>query len=177
MPIHPNRWLWPCGRRRCHLRPGSRSLNPNYAFRPWSATDRSMDVRAFSGDAVPKGCWCRAANHSLNDLAHWDGKRAGSMSTSRCGEACIATMSASPVRSPLSRRNSSTEITTTSSRPWTVTRCGPSLRTRRTNSLKASLCIPQQPATRLYDAWAVAGFRRFRVWRFCNSGHADQNNT
>ena len=48
----------------------------------------------------------------------------------------MAAISASPVRSPLRRPNSSAEITTTSSRPCTVTRCGPSLRTRRTSSLK-----------------------------------------
>src|SRR3984893_15569283 len=64
------------------------------------------------------------------------GVRLGSISISRCGEACIAAISDAPVRSPLRRRNSSAEITTTSSRPCTVTRCGPSLRTRRTSSLK-----------------------------------------
>ena len=62
--------------------------------------------------------------------------RLGSISISRCGEACMAAIKASPVRSPLRRRNSSAEMTTTSSRPCTVTRCGPSLRTRRTSSLK-----------------------------------------
>ena len=63
------------------------------------------------------------------------GPRSGSSSTSRNGEACNAAMSAAPVRSPFRRRNSSTEMTTTSSRPWIVTCCGPSLRTRRTSSL------------------------------------------
>src|SRR5437764_806137 len=43
--------------------------------------------------------------------------RPGSMSTSRCGEACIAAINTSPVRSPLRRRNSSAEMITTSSRP------------------------------------------------------------
>src|SRR5208283_1508237 len=47
--------------------------------------------------------------------------RFGSMSMSREGGACIAAMSASPLRSPLRRRNSSAETTTTSSRPCTVT--------------------------------------------------------
>src|SRR6202035_2523564 len=65
--------------------------------------------------------------------------RFGSRSISRYGEACMAAIKDSPVRSPLSRRNSSAEITTTSSRPCTVTRCGPSLRTRRTNSLNRAL--------------------------------------
>jgi hypothetical protein len=56
-------------------------------------------------------------------------------------------MSAWPVRPPFSRRNSSAVITTTASRPWRVTRCGPSLRTRRTNSLKRALasCSSQWP--------------------------------
>src|SRR6476620_5283076 len=65
--------------------------------------------------------------------------RFGAMSISRCGEACMAAIRASPVRSPLRRRNSSADMTTTSSRPCTVTRCGPSLRTRRTNSLNRAL--------------------------------------
>jgi hypothetical protein len=65
--------------------------------------------------------------------------RFGSMSMSRWGEACMAAISASPLRSPLRRRNSSAETTTTSSRPCTVTYCGPSLRTRRTNSLNRAL--------------------------------------
>src|SRR6185312_14030802 len=43
--------------------------------------------------------------------------RLGSMSISRCGDACIAAIRTLPERSPLSRRNSSAEITTTSSRP------------------------------------------------------------
>src|SRR5271170_46320 len=78
------------------------------------------------------------------------GARFGSMSISRCGDACIAAISASPVRSPLRRRNSSAEITTTSSRPCTVTCCGPSLRTRRTNSLNRALasCNSQRPDCR-----------------------------
>lgn len=65
----------------------------------------------------------------------------------------MAIISSSPVRSPLSRRNSSAEITTTSSRPWTVTCCGPSLRTRRTNSLKRALasCRTQWPGVLLND--------------------------
>ena len=53
--------------------------------------------------------------------------RPGSMLISRCGEACIAAIKASPVRSPLRRRNSLAEMITTSSRPCTVTCCGPSL--------------------------------------------------
>src|SRR5580658_7534343 len=75
------------------------------------------------------------------------GARVGSISISRCGDACIAAISASPVRSPLRRRNSSAEMTTTSSRPCTVTCCGPSLRTRRTNSLNRALasCNSQRP--------------------------------
>jgi hypothetical protein len=43
--------------------------------------------------------------------------RPGSISTSRCGEAWIASIRACPVTSPFSRRNSSAAITTTSSRP------------------------------------------------------------
>src|SRR5665811_1885171 len=43
--------------------------------------------------------------------------RFGSRSKSRDGESCMATINASPVRSPLRRRNSSAEMTTTSSRP------------------------------------------------------------
>src|SRR5208337_3415637 len=76
--------------------------------------------------------------------------RFGSMSMSRKGEACIAAMSAPPLRSPLRRRNSSAEMMTTSSRPWTVTCCGPSLRTRRTSSLKRALasCRSQWPGSR-----------------------------
>src|SRR5271165_4185737 len=59
-------------------------------------------------------------------------------------------MSVSPLRSPLRRRYSSAETTTTSSRPCTVTCCGPSLRTRRTSSLKRALasCSRQLPEGR-----------------------------
>src|SRR5262245_47547828 len=64
------------------------------------------------------------------------GVRLGSRSISRQGDAFIAAINASPVGSPLRRRNSSAEMTTTSLRPCTVTCCGPSLWTRRTNSLK-----------------------------------------
>src|SRR6202790_4489212 len=73
--------------------------------------------------------------------------RFGSRSISRYGEACMAAIKDSPVRSPLRRRNSAAEITTTSSRPCTVTRCGPSLRTRRTSSLKRAFasCNSHRP--------------------------------
>ena len=57
----------------------------------------------------------------------------------RCGDACIARMRSAPVRSPSSRRNSATAITTTSSRPCTVTSCGPSLLARRTSSPNRAL--------------------------------------
>ena len=46
-----------------------------------------------------------------------NGVRDGAISRSRCGDARIAAIRASPVRSPFRRRNSSAEITTTSSRP------------------------------------------------------------
>src|SRR5262245_52171627 len=65
--------------------------------------------------------------------------RLGSSSISRDGEACIAATSAAPVTSPLRRRNSSSATTTTPSRPRTVTCCGPSLRARRTTSLRRAL--------------------------------------
>ena len=65
--------------------------------------------------------------------------RCGAMSTSRSGEACMAAINASPLGAPVRRRNSSAETTTTSSRPCTVTCCGPSPRARRTNSLKRAL--------------------------------------
>ncbi len=65
--------------------------------------------------------------------------RGGAISMSRCGDARSAATNTSPIRSPLSRRNSSAATTTTSSRPCTVTSCGPSLRTRRTSSLKRAL--------------------------------------
>jgi len=63
----------------------------------------------------------------------------------------------------LRRRNSSAETTTTSSRPCTVTCCGPSLRTRRTSSLKR----PWRPeatsgpseATRAADGFGASGWR------------------
>src|SRR5665213_3024656 len=84
------------------------------------------------------------------------GVRLGSRSISRCGEACIAAIRLAPVRSPLSRRNSSAEITTTSSRPCTVTRCGPSLRTRRTSSLKRALAS----CNRQWPGFATRGRRR-----------------
>ena len=76
--------------------------------------------------------------------------RRGSMSTSRCGDACIAPIRASPLGSPLRRRNSSAAMTTTSSRPCTVTCGGPSLRARRTSSLKRALasCRSQWPGCR-----------------------------
>ena len=66
---------------------------------------------------------------------------------SRWGEACKASTSALPVCAPCKRRKSSAAITTTSSRPCTVTCCGPSLRTRRTSSLKRALasCSNQCP--------------------------------
>jgi hypothetical protein len=75
------------------------------------------------------------------------GMRSDSISTSRCGEASITAITASPVRLLLRRQNSSAEITTTSSRPRTVTCCGPSLRTRLTNSLKRAFasCSSQWP--------------------------------
>jgi len=59
----------------------------------------------------------------------------------------MAAMSASPVSCPLRRRYSSAATTTTSSRPWTVTCCGPSLCTLRTSSLKRALasCSTQYP--------------------------------
>src|SRR5438034_3202008 len=63
------------------------------------------------------------------------GLRLASMSMSRCGDACTASISAFPVMLPLRRRKSSAAMTTTSSRPCTVTCCGPSLRTLRTSSL------------------------------------------
>src|ERR1700722_5063749 len=73
--------------------------------------------------------------------------RLGAISMSRWGDACMASMRAWPVALPLRRRNSSAAMTTTSSRPCTVTCCGPSLRTFRTSSLKRALasCKSQYP--------------------------------
>src|SRR4051794_23043888 len=51
---------------------------------------------------------------------------ARSIVTSASGESWSSFTRASPVGSPLTRRYSSTETTTTSSRPSTVMRCGPS---------------------------------------------------
>src|ERR1700691_1803439 len=76
----------------------------------------------------------------------------------------IAAINAFPVVLPLSRRNSSTAITTTSSRPCTVTCCGPSLRTFRTSSLKRALasCKSQYPdrglGTRVFGIFGAAAF-------------------
>jgi hypothetical protein len=73
----------------------------------------------------------------------------------------MASISARPVPSPLSRRNSSAAMTTTSSRPCTVTCWGPSLRTRRTNSLNRALasCSSQWPGR----DFAVRGLGDLRV--------------
>src|SRR3984893_13434241 len=76
--------------------------------------------------------------------------RPGAISMSRWGDACMASTSAWPVALPLRRRNSSAAMTTTSSRPCTVTCCGPSLRTLRTSSLKRALAFckseyPERP--------------------------------
>ena len=46
--------------------------------------------------------------------------RRGSTSRSRQGTECGAAIRAAPVRSPSRRRNSSAEMTTTSTRPWTT---------------------------------------------------------
>src|SRR5450631_818083 len=94
------------------------------------------------------------------------GRRArfGAMSIFRCGDDCIASISADPVALPLRRRNSSAAITTTSSRPCTVTCCGPSLRTFRTSSLKRALasCKSQYPdrglGPRVFGIFGAAGF-------------------
>jgi len=78
------------------------------------------------------------------------------------GEACIAAISAAPVRSPLRRRNSSAEMTTTSSRPCTVH----TLRSFAVNTAhqfaEAGLCILQQHCRVLRSA-AAAGPCRFRL--------------
>jgi PEGA domain len=65
--------------------------------------------------------------------------RDASMPADRCGEICIASTKAFPLRSPARRRKSSAPTTTTSSRPWTVTCCGPSSFARRTTSLNLAL--------------------------------------
>ena len=67
--------------------------------------------------------------------------RLGSISRSRKGDDWSASISDWPVSAPFRRWKSATEITTTSSRPCTVTCCGPSLLTRRTNSLKCALAF------------------------------------
>ena len=66
----------------------------------------------------------------------------------------MAVTSALPVRLPFRRRNSSAAITTTSSRPCTVTCCGPSARTHRTSSLNRAFascndhCLGRRPIRR-----------------------------
>ena len=119
------------------------------------------------------------ARHSSTSRTGAEARR-GAISISRSGEACSASISAAPVRSPFKRRNSSAATTTTSSRPRTVTSCGPSLRARRTSSLKRALasCRSQAPGrrggrdglfelvmlTRLVDASAT---RKTRSARAC----------
>ena len=63
----------------------------------------------------------------------------------------MASISAFPVAFPFSRRNSSAAITTTSSRQCTVTCCGPSVRTLRTNSLHEAHRNTTNPADRPHD--------------------------
>jgi len=66
-------------------------------------------------------------------------ERCGSISISRCGDACSASINNSPVCTPFRRLNSSASTTTTASRPCTVTCCGPSLCAMRTSSLNRAL--------------------------------------
>jgi hypothetical protein len=65
--------------------------------------------------------------------------RGGSMLLDRCGDVCSASTRTFPLRSPARRRKSSAPMITTSSRPWTVTCCGPSSFARRTTSLNLAL--------------------------------------
>src|SRR5262249_45743268 len=76
-----------------------------------------------------------------------NGPRAGSISMSRYGDACSASIKAWPVVSPFRRRNSSADTMKASSRPCTVTSCGPSVFARRTTSEKRALasCSSQRP--------------------------------
>jgi hypothetical protein len=68
-----------------------------------------------------------------------------------------------PVAPPFRRRNSSAKLTTTSSRPCTVTCCRPSLRTRRTSSLNRTLascsaqCLDRSPDAHAAAAGPVVG--------------------
>jgi hypothetical protein len=110
--------------------------------------------RALGGAAQIKH-WYPAASPSQSNVAHWHAHAPRldiDVTMRRCR---IAAMSACPLRPPLRRRNSSAAMTTTSSRPCTVTCCGPSLRTCRTNSLKRALasCKSQWPGCRLPRAW------------------------
>ena len=95
----------------------SLSSNPQFP-RPASGSDQSVLWNA-SDITTFQALWTAALGRG------WD--------------ACIAAISACPVTWPLRRRNSSAAMTTTSSRPCTVTCCGPSLRTLRTDSLKRAL--------------------------------------
>src|SRR5450830_812855 len=77
-----------------------------------------------------------------------------------------------PVSFPLRRRKSAAVMTTTSSRPCTVTCCGPSLCTRRTNSLKRAFasCSIQWPGGAAFsDLVLLIGTSTF--------GQADQNSS
>jgi hypothetical protein len=70
-----------------------------------------------------------------------------SHSSGLTGHFCIASIKSCPVGSPVSRRYSLADMTTTSSRPRTVTCWGPWLFALRTNSLKRALasCNDQWP--------------------------------
>ncbi len=131
------------------------------AFERQRARRRRPPGAQGAGAAVRTARWCRAGSrssrswrsrHSQLDAAH----RRGFGSADRqldvpCGEACSTSTSAWPVRAPCRRWKSSAAITTTSSRPWTVTCCGPSLWTRRTSSLKRALasCSGQWPGSEI----------------------------
>jgi hypothetical protein len=75
----------------------------------------------------------------------------------------MAVTSALPQGSPVKRRDSSVEITTTSSRPSTVTCWGPLLRTRRTSSLRraSASCNAQWSGRAARPGAGIFGDRRF----------------
>ncbi len=100
-------------------------------------------------------------------------RRGGAISILRDGDARMASMRAAPVTSPFRRRNSSSATMTTPARPFTVTCCGPSLRARRTTSLRRALASSEDPRVGVPPLHAhprtPPGARCF------DSGHADQS--
>lgn len=94
--------------------------------------------------------------------------RLGSMPSSRCGEAWRAATSAAPLRSPCRRRTSSAAMTTISSRPWTVTCCGPSACTRLTSSLNRAFASCRSQRLGRGSRGRRRALRAFGVFAFVN---------